>query len=316
MSTRGGERDEDLLRRYRQASEAEPAAPSAAVRAAILAEGRDAAAHHARTAAQAETLTRRGRPQWHFAVFGTAAAAVLAGILVLPRFLQSPARVAAVPAAPPVEESVVPMQARKSTADKADAATSEPELRADSRRRENSQTQAAGSAEFAATQPPPADAWRKLEKDAADEAGGNAPILADAPAMPGAAAAPSVARSVAPATNAEIASQAKSAAARQLSASGSVLQAVRDGEPARIEELVAGGASIEARDDLGRTPLMLAVELGRTEVVSVLLAQGANINATDQSGKTPLQLAMLMNKKDIAALLEKARAQAGASSPR
>ena len=91
VSTPGPEQDEEqqLLERYRQASNAQPLAPNRAVADAILAEARRAAA--------ARIVPRRRR--WILPLFGGVAAASLAGLLVVPKMLehQEP-RISAAPA--------------------------------------------------------------------------------------------------------------------------------------------------------------------------------------------------------------------------
>jgi hypothetical protein len=76
--------DRELLKRYAQASDADPRAPSAAVRAAILEEGRRVAASLAMRAANIEPERRRAS-RWKTTAWGTAAAALLAALVIAPR---------------------------------------------------------------------------------------------------------------------------------------------------------------------------------------------------------------------------------------
>lgn len=90
--------DEDLLRRYRDASDAQACVPGEHVREAILAEGRAAARRYAASAVQGTPMERPAaarspgapgvRRRWIYTLAGVASAAVLAGILVLPGFLR------------------------------------------------------------------------------------------------------------------------------------------------------------------------------------------------------------------------------------
>src|SRR5277367_5368044 len=87
MTSNDNGQDEELLERYRRASDGQPASPSEAVRAAILAEGR--------RAADARAKELRGQPfdasrpaandsRWKIGAFGTAGAALLAALLFAP----------------------------------------------------------------------------------------------------------------------------------------------------------------------------------------------------------------------------------------
>ena len=134
--------DRALIERYRRASEAYGIAPDAAVRAAILAEGRRAAAAHA-----AQPTVRR---RWSIAALGGIAAALVGALLVLPQWRGLPPPVVAQspPQAPPVamaapraaappatapalrergENALAKSSARSATADSIAAAT--PEVR-------------------------------------------------------------------------------------------------------------------------------------------------------------------------------------------
>jgi ankyrin repeat protein len=94
--------EKELLERYRRASNADTAAPSEAVRAAILAEGR--------RAADARAKELRGQPfdtsrpaandsRWKITAFGTAGAALLAVFLFAPRLWET------APPSPPRSEA-------------------------------------------------------------------------------------------------------------------------------------------------------------------------------------------------------------------
>jgi hypothetical protein len=79
--------DEELLERYRRAGDAQPAAPSEAVRAAILAEGRRAAEARAKELrGQAFDTSRPAAndSRWKITAFGTAGAALVAAFLFAP----------------------------------------------------------------------------------------------------------------------------------------------------------------------------------------------------------------------------------------
>ena len=80
--------DRELLERYRRAGETDPSAPSAAVRAAILDEGRRVAASLSVPASTEPVRPRYSR--WRMTAWGTAAAALLAALIIAPRFWNQP----------------------------------------------------------------------------------------------------------------------------------------------------------------------------------------------------------------------------------
>lgn len=277
MSTQEGEREEELLRRYRQASDAEPAAPSAGVRAAILAEGRAASERHARAAStQPASLRRRNPAQWKYALFGTAAAALLAGVLVLPRFLQHPDRIVEV---------------------RAVAQVPAPSMHAEAPVRQDLQRFAKKSAESVAAADTPAAAPPAISGARRNVTAGR-----------GAVEPSNALTDVTVSKEGRLGEKAEAMPVLRGAARSPLLQAVKDDELRRIGQLIDAGEQLEARDELGRTPLMLATILGRADAVAALLAAGADPNAADQNGRTPLQQAKLQNEKGIAALLEKAGA--------
>jgi hypothetical protein len=321
MSTHdGGERDEELLRRYRQASQVRPAAPSAATRAAILAQGREAAAHYEQApaptaepeaAAMAMKSAPRRRPGWIYAVLGTASAAVLAGILVLPRFMQHPEQIAQVPAAAPqdvtaeapqgapaalpsAQMEVMPSSAAPAgNAARADTAAAAPALAL----KEETSSDKKAEAERRA----PAAQEEQTYREAAP------PSLAKS-----AAAAPAPATQ--PARQRDESKHDSAQPSAELSASGDdsgalLWDALNARDLPRLRELIAAGVQLEATDAQGRTPLMLATLRGQTDAVAALLQGGANPNAVDQAGHTPLATAMRTGRTDIVALLQKAGAR-------
>jgi hypothetical protein len=115
----GETEDKELLERYRRASGGAASAPSDAVRAAILAESRRVAEQLARQASNAKQESQSSfdtsRPaandsRWKITAFGTLGAALLAALLITPRYWETlPARKesAAAPAAAKAE-AIVP----------------------------------------------------------------------------------------------------------------------------------------------------------------------------------------------------------------
>lgn len=105
MTSSDESQDRELLERYGRASRAEPLAPSAAVRAAILAEAKRVAASLSVPAVPIEPERRRTR--WKMTAWGTAAAALLAAVIIAPRlYHQAPAP--GVPVPSPQAESMAP----------------------------------------------------------------------------------------------------------------------------------------------------------------------------------------------------------------
>ena len=111
MTPEDNAHDQELLERYKRASDTLDAAPSDAVRAAILAEAR-------RVAEQRATETPRqtfdvSRPaandsRWRITAFGTAGAALVAALLFAPRWWESgpvaPAASSGAPSAAALQE--------------------------------------------------------------------------------------------------------------------------------------------------------------------------------------------------------------------
>lgn len=76
------------------------------------------------------------------------------------------------------------------------------------------------------------------------------------------------------------------------------------GQTAQVDVLLQQGAPINARDPAGRTPLMLAAIQGQASVVQQLLRAGADRMLVDNEGMTALQHARKLGLPVIAALLE------------
>src|SRR5258708_18047198 len=104
MTSKDNAQDEELLARYRRASDTDAASPSESVRSAILAESRRVA----------EQLAKKQHPfdvsrpaandaRWKITAYGTVGAALLAALLIAPRFWESQraTQVSSAPAAAP-----------------------------------------------------------------------------------------------------------------------------------------------------------------------------------------------------------------------
>jgi hypothetical protein len=327
MTSKDSAQDKELLERYRRASGTEAAAPSEAVRAAILAESRRVAELRAQEAREQRIDASRpaaNDSRWKITAFGTAGAALVAVLLFAPRLWER------APPAPSAGGAVVAESANKAAASSEAGAAQPPKL--DSLRTSPS---AESLQEIVVTQAkresPKAERAAPPERQRAEALAQSAPEqktyvqnyvaaapLADAAAPPAPTAAPAAATAPAAtpvAPTPEIASRHRSLNAARVAdlkntpQPGALLSAAASGDTAQTTVLLNQGAELEARDDAGRTPLMLAVMQHRPEVVRLLLDRGADPNVADSAGRTPLQQAKQENLREIAALLERAGAR-------
>lgn len=249
--------------RYRRASALDPSRPGEAVRRRVLEHATQVAAERA---SRPESVPQRGAHGWRTAaVFGTLAAAALAGLLIAPRFLMRPPR--EVPRPPP------PIAA---------------ELAADSPAEAPARAQVPASPPVAKSMHSAADSRSPVP---------NASAAADT-AVAGVAAQPVAA----PAARRAALSPP---AANVTEAGAALRQAAATGDLSTLDRLLAKPSDINARDAVGRTPLMLAVLHAQTDAVSALLAYGADPNAADTRGITPLQAARAAGRPAIIAALQR-----------
>lgn len=290
MTSGDEEHDRELLERYRQASDADPRAPSAAVRAAILAEGRRVAAS---LAAVSLEPARRRTSRWQMTAWGTAAVALLAALIIAPRLWNQalPRNIVA------VSKPISPFnQAARKTESGEPATEPRPVV---------------------PVMPVPAPRLEGMVPRPL----AYPPTLRRAAAPPPAVHIPEQSVEISPLS--QSAEAAHLARARDMNSSytaggshtpntdvstPSLLAAVAAGDLANITQLLDQGAAINDHDATGRTPLMVAVGRNRLDTVRLLLNRGADPNAADQRGLTPLQLALQNKFADIAALLIKAGA--------
>ena len=299
MTSKESAQDKELLERYRRASDTEAAAPSEAVRAAILAEGRRVAEQRAKeTRGQPFDASRPAAndSRWKITAFGTAGAALVAVLLFAPRLWESaspPARSAGgAIVAESADKAAAPSEAGAAQPPKLDSLRTSPsaeplqEIVVTQAKRENSKAARAAP-----------ERQRAEEKTYVQN---HAPA---APAATPAAPAPEIAPRV---TSLNAARVADSKNTLQPTA---LLSAAASGDTVQTTALLNQGAALEARDEAGRTPLMLAVMQRKPEVVRLLLDRGADPNVADRAGRTPLQQAKQENLREIAALLERAGAR-------
>jgi hypothetical protein len=299
--------DAQLLERYRKASDADPVAPTEAVRAAILAEARRVAeqAASAPPAVFDTSQPAANQSRWKMAAFGTLGAALLAALIVAPRLWKSPppqltatnqpAPAANAPAAnAPAPNVAVPVSPPPAASLQAQT---------ESRLAEVDSESFAKRAATAAARADRLTASLERRKAAEESSSPNdyTPDTRIASEHPGRISS-FAARSAAPASTAGARSK-ESAPAASLGA------AAASGDSSAVERLLDQGATLDARDDLGRTPLMLATLNGQVETVRLLLGRGANPNIADNEGSTALHQAQTAHLDEITRLLQGAGAQ-------
>jgi hypothetical protein len=314
----GREPADELDAEYRRLAAQDASAPSEAVRQAVHAyaarlaqeRGDAASAAHARAGRAQRPLLRRG------ALFGTLAAAVVAGLVIAPRFMiprpsagapvvvQERTQIAAADAHRPpqggLSESApaesVPPESPTRSALVAAAPPAQPELAKAAPPNVRAQRPSAASASgFASTQSAArqaqADAEAKSEARAAGDVTPERLVLSDRVA--GASANRASPAAPAPA--------AKSVASASLG--GALVAAAARGDVAGARDCLDEGADVNAQDGAGRTALLLATLRGHAEVVTLLLAAGADPNLADARGVRPLAAADAGGQADIAAVL-------------
>jgi len=342
---------DDVDDRYRRAAALDPSRPSEAVRNAILRHAENLAARRAGNAGEdadenVGATIEPGRPAqvrpWRRpAIFGTLAAAALAGLLITPRWLPphedarqkaavsptSRAPVAEQPSSEPEPPSFVPDELRSPGAPAAsppspvsESSSEVQATRADAAGLAKQDALARKFATDSGAMAPRASADRSAQEGIAanapsaktqDTAGARPAFVAPSPpAAPASAAPPAPAASLA-----RQASQVQSltaAVGRRTDAAAALRQAAGAGDMAALQTLLSRTtdidrpSGIDARDGNGRTALMLATLHGRRAAVDALLAAGADPNAADAKGTTPLQAAVAGGQPEIIAALQRA----------
>jgi Ankyrin repeats (many copies) len=271
---------------YRHASSLDPSRPSESVRQAVLKHAAQLAAHRAAQQAPTRIHTRRpgAKQGWRRpAIFGTLAAAALAGVLVAPRFLVEapagprPSLRQDVSAAPPAEATTAAGRPR------VDMLASAP------------RTSAPPAAVTAPRAPVARTAAPTTDRD-----------LAETGSLTGAAPAIAAQNSRAKAQNF---AAPMGAVAHPTDSAAALRRAAEIGDVPGLQTLLDEQVDIEARDSSGRTALMLATLRGRIKAVNMLLAHGADPNTADAQGNTPIQIALAGDEPAIAAALQRAGAR-------
>jgi hypothetical protein len=301
----GPEEPDDVGELYRHASALDASRPSELVRRRILkhaeqlAEER-AAENDSRTPSRTRAATRAWRRP---AVFGTLAAAALAGLLITPRLFK-PTRLlqtASSPAQDSRSESAVPAPSAQNSARSPQAADEQQRspLPAESPRLAKPHALARNAGQ--------------ISNSAAERAAKNAP--AEAQSMTSARNSPAaretgeVNTSRMQATSGAQPAAPISPAALLSTPDAELRRAAEIGDIPHLQALLDEKTSIDARDESGRTALMLATLRGQSDAVDVLLAHGADPNAADARGTTPLQAALAGDQQKILVALQRAGAR-------
>jgi Ankyrin repeats (3 copies) len=290
----GQDPPEDVDAQYRRASALDPSRPGEAVRRAVLAHAAQLAAERAASGAGGKLKSRRTANQagWRPAIFGTLAAAALAGLMTAPHWLA--------PSAPRVAEPSASAQAAYNPA--AQPATPAPVAASEITARPPVSARSANPSSHPVRERSKAN--EAAAQHAAEPASAAAPVGSKAAAA-GALVAGSAAGGLrVPGSPAAVTSAAVAPRAGT-NPSAALQRAAEVGDLAALEALVANQADIDSRDAAGRTPLMLATLHGQTDAVAALLAHGADPNAADADGTTPLQAATAGDHPAIAAALRR-----------
>jgi len=331
---------DEVDNRYRRESALDPSRPSESVRRAVLEHAAQLAAE--RSAKNGPAQIGAARPAanprwWRPTAFGTLAAAALAGLLIIPRFLapdappvgalpttpvrtnaaataasqgqiseQPPAAMAEVrpqSPPPPEEHALQPderaLKPRVSSRYGATVADSAAEIEAkNAAAKVQSMINARSTAAGGGSE---TDARRAQTHGATGISASPSQLAASPPqsAAPTAQSAVSPRQSAAPAAP----------PARLADSAAEVRRAAEIGAVPELQTLLGQQGDIDARDESGRTALMLATLHGQARAVDVLLAHGADPNSADAQGITPLQAAIAGDRPAIAAALRRAGAR-------
>lgn len=317
----------ELLKRYRRASDARPSLPEDAVREAILAEGRRAAARNSGAVPHnfGKRLSAANRPRWRYAALGTVCAAVLAGFLVVPRFLMEPQEEAArvSNSAAPETRVIAPEQP---AAPKPEAAPAAPDVSGslspqDTRaERKAAPPLAQGRAKVSDREPsivgaqlaaPEVSAGKKFE--------GSAGLIGGASAQAGGEAARPMENRLSSDLQQVTVTGARTrafSAPAPISAAPEPVSPIAGNEPAPSGKEAGTASGSAVSSDLEEvvvtrqtnrrapTPLISAVNWGRAAKAATLLQSGeGSVTETDSKGRTPLLRAVEQRRLDLVQLL-------------
>ena len=290
----GHEPPDQLDEEYRRLRAHDATTPSEQVRKSVHAY----AARLARERANEERSARR-RPAWRGALFGTLAAAAIAGLMIAPRFmiLRAP-RAISVSADASAPATGAPQAAPPQQAVEPAPAPPAPEAQV---------AKAAPPNVRALTSPAPERAVRS-ENAAPAVAQADVPQRSEQRAQGGITAQETVTTSQsAPVAGAANSARAAPPARAQPDAQANLGSGLRDaaarGDVTSARGYLQDGADVNSRDGAGRTALLRACLGGHAQVVRLLLDSGADPNLADSRGATPLKVAEAGGEPDIAAML-------------
>ena len=303
--------DSGVDEHYRRAAALDASRPSEAVRRRVLEHAAALTAKRAneqRSAPAAPTPQGTGRrlvarrARWRPAIFGTLAAAGIAGLLVVPRFFNpQPAEgpvTAALRRAPSADNPAASVTVQIPTGAPSGPAAAASEMPA--------LAMAPTQAEPPRPQPP-AMAKAATHNAAAAHLEAVPPPQATAD-MPAPQAYSAAAPDFSAAARGGPAAALSGSTAVRADPGAALRRAAESGDVDGLQALLDGGADINARDASGRTALMLATLTDQTGSVAALLNRGADPNAADASGTTPLQAALSAHRPVIATALRRAGA--------
>jgi uncharacterized protein len=82
-----------------------------------------------------------------------------------------------------------------------------------------------------------------------------------------------------------------------------LLEAVQEGDTARVRELLSSGAAVEIRDSSESTPLLIATRANHIEIARILINANADVNAKDNIDDTPFLYAGAEGRNEILKLI-------------
>jgi len=299
---------DDVDDHYRRASTLDPSRPSESVRRAVLVHATKLAAE--RATKKHSTKIDSTRPSvhqtwWRPAIFGTLAAAALAGLLITPQFLahRAPPMAAFSPATPAARAPVIE-RSRDTIADEQPPSAVSAEVQSAAKHRVSARN-VVPKAIDGYTRPnengPAADAPAAIAAQNAPAASSGAKAIAPRTARIN---SPDSAISAAPPP-----APAMLQAGRPTGSPTALRRAAEIGDIPGLQTSLYEHVDINARDASGRTALMLATLHGQIAAVDTLLAYGADPNAADARGTTPLQAALAADQRAIVAALTHAGAR-------
>jgi Ankyrin repeats (3 copies) len=292
---------DDVEDSYRRALALDPSRPSEWVPRAVLAHATRLATERA-TADRSPTVNADprvvNRTWWRPAVFGTLAAAALAGLLLSPQILT--------PRAPTTQASPPAQTSRPEAAASPLANNAEP-TRTDSDLRPKTNTPVAKQSTTATHHSRAAPAGARADVAAS----GGAKADMQRKSSPVVTVTVEAARQQ-PGVQASAAASAISAEPDltmepvqiPLDPPAALHRAAEFGDIPGLQTSLDEQVDIDSRDADGRTALMLATLHGQINAVKLLLEHGADPNIADEHGTTPLRAAVDSNQSAIIAALK------------